>query len=78
VPAQPYTNALEQTALKWRALAERRQTHFADLFQSGRWKHYYSEDQFLFEFRQAVAAAERWARIAPRPEPQKIPQRKAS
>ncbi len=74
MPAQPYANALDQVALKWRTLAERRRAHFFDLYQSGRWKHYYSQDQFLFEMRQAVAVAERWARIAPRPEPAPRPE----
>ena len=68
MPALPYPHAMDKAALKWRELAERRRAHFADLHRSGRWKHYYTEHQFQFEMRQAVAIAERWARIAPRPE----------
>ena len=59
---------MDHAALKWRELAERRRAHFGELFRSGRWKHYYTEHQFLFEMRQAVTVAERWARIAPHPE----------
>jgi len=51
---------------KWRDLAERRRAHFVDLYQSGRWKHYYTEEQFHACMREVVAAAEAWARIAPR------------
>ncbi len=74
MPAPPYPHAMAPAALKWRDLAERRRAHFVELHQSGRWKHYYTEDRFAFEMRQAVALAERWAKIAPRPE---MPRRKA-
>ena len=36
-----------QVAQKWRDLAERRRDHFAELYDSGRWRHYYSEDEFI-------------------------------
>jgi len=74
VPALPYPHAMAPAALKWRDLAERRRAHFVELYQTGCWRHYYSEDRFTFEMRQAIALAERWAKIAPRPE---ITRRKA-
>jgi hypothetical protein len=43
----PSSQALELAARKWRALAERRRAHFVELYHSGRWKRYYSEEQFL-------------------------------
>jgi uncharacterized repeat protein (TIGR03809 family) len=55
----------ERIALKWRSLAEQRRDHHLDLYNSGRWRHYYTNEQFLIEMRQAVAIAERWAKIAP-------------
>ncbi|MCX7312753.1 MAG: hypothetical protein NTV56_13770 [Alphaproteobacteria bacterium] len=58
----------ERLALKWRALAERRRAHHLDLYKSGRWKHYYTDEEFLVEMSKAVAMAERWAKIAPLPE----------
>jgi uncharacterized repeat protein (TIGR03809 family) len=58
---------LDAVAQKWRALAERRCAHFVELFESGRWKRYYSEEQFLRCLREAIALSERWAMIAPRP-----------
>ena len=49
------TVRLENVALKWRALAERRRDHHLELYKSGRWKHYYTEQEFLAEMRNAIA-----------------------
>ncbi|MBV9199449.1 MAG: TIGR03809 family protein [Alphaproteobacteria bacterium] len=61
------SHALEIAAQKWRALAERRRAHFVELYHSGRWKRYYSEEQFLLRLREAIQVSERWAEIAPSP-----------
>jgi len=61
------TRALEKAAQKWRTLAERRHAHFIDLYQSGRWKWYYSEQRFLDCMRETIRMTERWVAIAPRP-----------
>jgi uncharacterized repeat protein (TIGR03809 family) len=63
---QPFPS-LDGVAQKWRALAERRRAHFVDMFASGRWKHYYTEQQFLQIVREAIQQCERWAMIAPPP-----------
>ena len=57
--------ALDKVAHKWRRLAERRRAHFVELFHSGRWKHYFTEEQFLQSMREAIRVTERWALIAP-------------
>ena len=62
------TVKMEAVALKWRALAERRRDHHIDLYKTGRWRHYYTDQEFLAEMRTAIALAQRWAKIAPRPE----------
>jgi uncharacterized repeat protein (TIGR03809 family) len=60
---------LVDVAHKWRALAERRRAHFVELYHSGRWRHYYSEERFLlYRMREAIRLSERWAKIAPPPE----------
>jgi uncharacterized repeat protein (TIGR03809 family) len=59
--------ALDAVAQKWRQLAERRRAHFVELFHSGRWKLYYSEEQYLERLGEASRLAERWALIAPLP-----------
>jgi uncharacterized repeat protein (TIGR03809 family) len=55
----------ESIALKWRNLAEQRRDHHFELYRSGRWQHYYTEEEFLNEMRKAVALAERWVELAP-------------
>jgi hypothetical protein len=35
------------------------------MFHTGRWKHYYSEENFLRSMRESIQLAERWALIAP-------------
>ena len=61
------TPALDEVAQKWLALAERRRAHFVELYHTGRWKRYYSEEQFLLKMREAIKATDRWAEIAPTP-----------
>jgi uncharacterized repeat protein (TIGR03809 family) len=63
-----YPFAMDRAARKWRALAERRRAHFVELYRSGRWRHYYTEAEFVARMRQAVAVADRWAELAPTPE----------
>ncbi len=72
---RPYINALGGPSAKWRDLAERRRAHFVELYESGRWKRYYTEEQFVAGMRSAIAAANRWARIAPRPGDPPLPAR---
>lgn len=62
-PAQ----AFDDVARKWRALAQRRRDHFVELYDSGRWKRYFSEEQFLHRMREAIELSERWVEIAPHP-----------
>jgi hypothetical protein len=52
-------------ALKWRDLADRRSAQHIELFQTGRWTHYYSDEKFLTEMRTAIMLARRWAAICP-------------
>jgi uncharacterized repeat protein (TIGR03809 family) len=60
VLAQPYGDI----AQKWRDLAERRRAYFVELYDSGRWKRYYTEEQFVMRMREVVRAAEAWAHLA--------------
>jgi uncharacterized repeat protein (TIGR03809 family) len=52
---------------KWRALAEQRRAHFVELYDTGRWKHYYTEDQLLARMRDAIRLAETWERLSTPP-----------
>jgi uncharacterized repeat protein (TIGR03809 family) len=64
------TPLVDQAAQKWRAFAERRRAHFVELYRSGRWKQYYSEERFLACLREAMRESERWATLAPSPKRQ--------
>jgi hypothetical protein len=50
---------------KWRALAIQRRDHFLELHQTGRWKLYYSEHDFLIRLREAVHLLELWDTLTP-------------
>lgn len=54
----------EDLTRKWLALAERRRAHLAELYDSGRWKHYYSEGELIARMRDTVRLAETWAGLA--------------
>lgn len=51
-------------ARKWLALVERRQQHFIELCNTGRWRHYYSEGEFRDEMHQLLRLRNQWAEIA--------------
>jgi uncharacterized repeat protein (TIGR03809 family) len=68
-------HALEEVAQKWRALAERRCVYLLELHRSGRWRHYYSEEQFLVRLREAIELSERWVEIAASPTPAVVSER---
>ncbi len=53
-----------QLAQRWRDLAERRRSHFIELYQTGRWKHYYTEAEFVTRLREVFQAAETWEKLA--------------
>ena len=45
---------------RWCTLAEQRLQHLTDLFESGRWRRYYSERAFLENIKEAKKAVETW------------------
>jgi uncharacterized repeat protein (TIGR03809 family) len=49
---------------RWRALAERRLDYLTELFETGRWRRYYSETAFLENVREAKTAVETWRGLA--------------
>lgn len=54
----------DSIARKWLALVERRQQHFLELCDTGRWRHYYTEAEFLDEMRKVLRVRHQWATIA--------------
>jgi uncharacterized repeat protein (TIGR03809 family) len=63
VISQPYV----EVAHKWRDLAERRRAYFAELYSSGRWKRYYTEELFLERMREVTADADTWVQLVQQP-----------
>jgi uncharacterized repeat protein (TIGR03809 family) len=47
-------------ARQLQALAERRRQHLLELHRSGRWRRYYSEDQFMGHMRDSVRDIAWW------------------
>ena len=54
----------DSIARKWLALAERRRAHFIELIDSGRWRHYYTQNELEREMRKAAHLRDQWARHA--------------
>jgi uncharacterized repeat protein (TIGR03809 family) len=49
---------------KGRDLAVRRRAHLVELYDTGRWKRYYTEEQLVAHMREAIALVETWDRLA--------------
>src|ERR1700759_887978 len=56
-----YSRAL---SARWCALAEKRLEHLTELFESGRWRRYYSEHAFLENIQEAKFAVKNWRALS--------------
>ena len=54
----------DSIARRWLALVERRQEHFIELCDTGRWRHYYTRAEFLEEMRKVLRLRDQWASLA--------------
>jgi uncharacterized repeat protein (TIGR03809 family) len=50
---------------RWRMLAERRLNYLIELYETGRWKVYYKEPEFLNVIQEARLALATWEQLAP-------------
>lgn len=50
---------------RWRNLAERRLAYLNELYESGRWRRYHTEQAFVDNIRDAKRAVEAWRLLAP-------------
>ena len=62
--AERYQRTLE----RWRVLADQRLEHMTLLYDTGRWRRYFTEEKFLSIIRETKEAADRWHRLAPEAE----------
>jgi len=64
MPKSPGPPRLDEISHKWRELADRRLAYFTELYRSGRWRHYYTEETFTARMRDVIKAAKVWADLA--------------
>ncbi len=70
MPATQGEPRLDEIARKWRDLADRRLAYFTELYRSGRWKHYYTQERFALRMLDVIKAAKIWGELAERPQGQ--------
>ncbi|MGY4478016.1 TIGR03809 family protein [Bradyrhizobium sp. USDA 3364] len=56
----------QEIVARWCNLAEQRLEHLTELFETGRWRRYHSEQAFLENIREARAAVEIWRELLSR------------
>jgi uncharacterized repeat protein (TIGR03809 family) len=72
--AIPGAPDFKKIALKWHDLAERRLDYYTELYRSGRWRHYYTQERFAIRMLEVIDIAKTWRELAglpreKRPEP---------
>jgi uncharacterized repeat protein (TIGR03809 family) len=68
MPAGPCCPPFDTIARKWCDLAERRRDYFVELYNSGRWVHYYTKEAFALRMRDVVGVTKVWRQLAGRDE----------
>ena len=56
MPATPGAVRFDAIARKWLDLAERRLHYYIELYQSGRWQHYYTKQGLAVRMRDVIGA----------------------
>lgn len=64
MPAVQGGSRLDDVARKWRDLADRRLAYYTELYRSGRWRHYYTQEHFALRMLDVIRAAKAWADLA--------------
>jgi uncharacterized repeat protein (TIGR03809 family) len=62
---KPIAAAGRSVVARWRILAQQRLDHLTELYESGRWKLYHTESDFLAMVHEARAALKVWQDLAP-------------
>jgi len=61
-PALPPLDAISK---KWFDLAQRRLDYYVELYRSGRYRHYYSDETLALRMLDVIRAVRQWAELAP-------------
>jgi uncharacterized repeat protein (TIGR03809 family) len=56
---------LDAIARKWCDLAQRRLDYYTELYRSGRWRHYYTEEALALRMLDVIKAVKLWAELSP-------------
>jgi len=64
MPAGSFPPQLKSATARFRALALRRHGYYVELFKSGRWTHYFTEQEFIERMRDVIRATELWSQLA--------------
>lgn len=68
MPAAQRAPRLIALSRQWHDLAERRLAYYAELYRSGRWRHYYADrEQFAARMLDVIKAAKLWRDLAQAP-----------
>jgi uncharacterized repeat protein (TIGR03809 family) len=59
-----HSSPFDAVARDWLALVERRKAHLIEMFETGRWTHYFTEAELLAQLRAANVALDRFAKVA--------------
>jgi uncharacterized repeat protein (TIGR03809 family) len=62
--ALPGRPGFDQITKKWHDLAERRLAHYTELYRSGRWQHYYTQELFATRMLDVINVAKKWRALA--------------
>jgi uncharacterized repeat protein (TIGR03809 family) len=62
--ALPSRPRFDEIALKWHDLAQRRLDYYTELYRSGRWRHYYTQERFAVRMLDVINAARKWRELA--------------
>jgi hypothetical protein len=68
-----HSSPFDAVARGWLALVERRKAHLIELFETGRWTHYFTEAELLAELRAVNLAHDRFASVAAFEPPETAP-----
>jgi hypothetical protein len=60
---------LDRITLQWCDLAERRLQYYTELYRSGRWRRYYTEERFVVVMNEVARAVANWRALADRMAP---------
>lgn len=64
MPTTQGVHRLDDIAIRWRDLADKRLEYFVELYRSGRWTKYYSQERFALRMLDVIRAAKLWSDLA--------------